>query len=223
MKLKEKKEAIKLRQEGLSLKEISDKINVAKSSVSLWVKDLELSSKAKKIIASKLTEGQKRAVEAHREITRQKEVFAKSYALNLVSKIKINKDLAQLVCALLYACEGSKGPKSTLSFTNSDPKMIAVFLKMLRAGFDIDERKFHLCVHLHDYHNEEKQLNFWSKTARIPRERFMRPYRKPHTGVNRKEGYQGCVCINYYDNSLRRKLLAIADQFIYNSGPSVNW
>ncbi len=89
---------------------------------------------------------------------------------------------------------------------------------MLRSGFDIDEKKFSVCVHLHYYHDEEKQLNFWSKTARISRDHFMRPYRKPHTGVNKKEGYEGCVRINYYDISLRRKIIAIADQFIKNTG-----
>ena len=221
MKLEEKNKAILLRKEGYSLGEISRSIKVSKSSVSLWTRDVKLSPKAKKIIESKLTSGQKMAVKAHYEITRRKEELARDYAFNLVNKIKIDKNLAQLICSLLYACEGSKGPRSVLSFTNSDPKMIATFLKMFRMGFGVDESKFQVCVHLHDYHDEEKQLNFWSKTARIPREHFMRPYRKPHTGVNKKEGYEGCVRVNYYDISLRRKLLAIAEQFIQDQGPIV--
>lgn len=219
MKLKEKDKAIKLRKEGYSLGEIHKVVGVAKSSVSLWVKDVKLSSVAKKILESKLTKGQKMSIKAHYEITKQKEKVAEGYALDLVSKIKIDKNLAQLVCSLLYACEGSKGVRNTLSFTNSDPKMISLFLKMLRKGFDLEENKFRVCVHLHDYHNEAEQLNFWSKTARIPRELFMRPYKKPHTGVNKKEGYQGCARIDYYDVSLKRKLLAIADQFIEKYGP----
>ena len=218
MKLEEKNKAIKLREKGFSMGEISQAVGVSKSTVSLWVKDLKLSNKAKKIIASKLTKGQEMSIKTHHEITRQKEKIAKDYALDLVKKIKIDKNMAKLVCSLLYASEGSKGPRSVLSFTNSDPNMIVLFLKMLRDGFDIDEKKFSICVHLHDYHNEEKQLNFWSKTARISRDHFMRPYRKPHTGVNKKEGYEGCVRINYYDISLRRKIIAIADQFIKNTG-----
>ena len=44
MKYKEKLEARRLRkEEGLSLKEIAEKVGVAKSSVSLWVRDIELS------------------------------------------------------------------------------------------------------------------------------------------------------------------------------------
>ena len=43
MKKDKKEEAIKLRKEGLSLNKISEELKVAKSSVSLWVRNVELS------------------------------------------------------------------------------------------------------------------------------------------------------------------------------------
>ncbi|MCX6713071.1 MAG: hypothetical protein NTY66_02595 [Candidatus Vogelbacteria bacterium] len=219
MKLEAKRQAIKLRQKGYSLGEIRAELGVAKSSASLWVRDANLSKKAQEIIRSKLTKGQEMSIKAHHEITRQKNIVAREYARSLLNNIKIDRKLAQFACSLLYACEGGKGLRSTLSFTNSDPAMIATFLRWFRRGFEIDESKFRVCVHLHDYHDKEKQLNFWSKTARIPRGQFMRPHNKLHTGVNRREGYPGCVCINYYDSSMKRKLMAIAEEFIKNTGP----
>ncbi len=47
MKSEKRLEARKLRIDGLSLKEISEKIAVSKSSVSLWVRNIELTYEQK--------------------------------------------------------------------------------------------------------------------------------------------------------------------------------
>jgi transposase len=42
MRIKERKLARRLRQQGLSLRAIADKIQCAKSTVSLWIRDIPL-------------------------------------------------------------------------------------------------------------------------------------------------------------------------------------
>jgi orotate phosphoribosyltransferase-like protein len=43
-----KEKAIKLRKNGYSLKEISEKLNIAKSTASVWLRNIKLTQKAKK-------------------------------------------------------------------------------------------------------------------------------------------------------------------------------
>ncbi len=52
-KIKEQEEARKLRAKGWGIKEIQKKIQVSKSSVSVWVKNIELSSLQKKRLVEK--------------------------------------------------------------------------------------------------------------------------------------------------------------------------
>ena len=52
-KIKEKNKAIELRQKGLSYKEILEQIPVAKSSLSLWLKSVKLSTNQKQRLTDK--------------------------------------------------------------------------------------------------------------------------------------------------------------------------
>ena len=78
----------------------------------------------------------------------------------------------------------------------------------IEKGFVIDEGKFRALIHLHDYHGEEKQINFWSKITRIPRKQFFKSYRKPNTGKRIKKDYPGCLAISYYDAKVAKQLWA---------------
>src|SRR6185369_13954076 len=97
---------------------------------------------------------------------------------------------------------GNKSPRSFITFTNSDPDLVATFLRLFRNSFDLDEKRFRVLMHLHKYHNEEVQRNFWNKITRIKNEQFYRSYLKPNSGKYKKEGYQGCIKVQYTDVSI---------------------
>jgi hypothetical protein len=78
----------------------------------------------------------------------------------------------------------------------------------------VNESKFHPCVHLHEYHSLEMQLDFWSKVTNIDKRQFIRPYIKGHTAKRKREGYQGCISIRYYDADLARRLTATAKAYL---------
>jgi len=69
MKVEEKKLARELRKQGWSLNEIRQKLKVAKSSVSLWVRDIELTEKQRQKLSKK---GVKKEVIEKRRETRLK-------------------------------------------------------------------------------------------------------------------------------------------------------
>ena len=63
----------------------------------------------------------------------------------------------------------------------------------------LDEKKLRICLHLHEYHSEVRQKQFWSQVTAIPLNQFFKVYKKPHTGKRKKENYPGCVSVRYYD------------------------
>jgi len=214
-KTHEKEEARKLRKLGYSLPEISGLLHVAKASVSIWVRDVPLSKQAQARIIKKREAARERASTKRRAHVDQKFRESGKYGIEVVSRAVLNADAERLLCAIMYWCEGTKIRRSEiLGFTNSDPLVIASFLKLLREGFKIDEQKLRLTLHLHDYHDAETQLRFWSKVTKIPLMQFHRPYRKPHTGVRKREGYQGCVSVRYLNVDLGRHLEGIAQAFL---------
>ena len=133
--------------------------------------------------------------------------------LYLIDKLQ-DKDFLKIILAMIYYCEGVKNTRSSLIFINSDPQLIRSFLKLLRRAFIVDESKFRVCLHLHSYHNQDKQISFWSKITHIPKGQFIKPYIKNHTGIRKREGYQGCASIRYHDTNLSRQLLMMAKAFM---------
>ena len=209
MKALEKQKVIEFRKAGMTLGEIQKLVPVSKSTISLWMQGIKLSPVQAYRISQKITEGQakSRAVLYAKALLRQKQV--EDFAINSLKNFKINQQIKLLLCACLYECEGRKRKTGAMSFTNSDPHMIKIFLKLLRESFALDEKKLRVCVHLHDYHNTSNQLKFWSSITEIPSTQFIKPYMKKSSHIYRKEGYEGCINIMYYDVSVQRKLLAV--------------
>ncbi len=120
---------------------------------------------------------------------------------------------------MIYWCEGAKSFTRGVQFTNSDPNLVYCFLRLFRSSYELDESKFRVCVHLHEYHNEQVQIDFWSKITRIKKDRFIRPYIKPHTGKRVKKDYPGCVDIRYHSNDMAKRLMSTAQAFLAFMGP----
>lgn len=214
MKIEEKETAVALRKKGYSLNEIAASVNVSKSTVSNWVRELKLTSRAKSRLLKKIKIGQFISAENKKNKTRRILENYKNNAILQIKKTKLNKSTIRSLCAMIYWCEGAKNPLSGVSFTNSDPKLVSTFLKLLREGFEVNEKKFSPCVHLHSYHDPRQQIRFWSKVTWIPERQFIKPYLKANTGKRVKEGYPGCISLRYHSNDLARQLLMTAEAFL---------
>jgi predicted transcriptional regulator with HTH domain len=211
---KENSLAIKMRKQGFSLSEISQKVKISKSTASLWLREVEVSEEGKdriknKVLAANIKTNRTKKNKIEKSTKKIKE------SIKELKNISFNKDLSKIICSLLFWCEGEKS-ESRLCFINSDPSLIKLYLSLLRKGFLINETKFRVCLHLHDYHNIEKQISFWSKITNIPISQFNKPYIKPHTGIRKRKNYPGCVSIRYYDVKLARELSFIAKQTLNN-------
>jgi hypothetical protein len=202
--------AKQLRYQGYSFGEIANKLEIAKSTAHLWVNKVELNKKALQKLNKKRVLARLKALEAMRMIRELKKYLIKKQAVESINNINLNKDIKKLLCSFLYWGEGSKNTNS-LIFTNSDPLMIKLYLKLLRESFKLDERKFRGLVHIHEYHNEVMIKNYWAKITNIPLNQFSKSYLKPHTSKNIRDGYKGTISISYYDYKIALEL-----SFVYN-------
>ncbi|PIU35455.1 hypothetical protein COT03_01235 [Candidatus Shapirobacteria bacterium CG07_land_8_20_14_0_80_39_18] len=203
-----KKKAIGLRKRGFSLSEVSLRLKIAKSTASLWLSKVELNERAKGRLKKRAILGQYNTILVKRK--KRKKLFDSLVVETMqeLSKIPSSKELCRLLASMLFWCEGNKTTLTLVRFTNSEPNMIKCFLGLLRKGFNIDEKRLRALIHIHTYHDENRQIEFWSNITGIPRCQFHRSYRKPNTGKRVSENYQGCVAISYYDASVAKKLWA---------------
>jgi transcriptional regulator with XRE-family HTH domain len=208
-----KDKALKLRQKGYSIKEISETLNVSKSTASLWTRGIKLSKEAVAILKDKQLSGYRKAVAYFQKRRRMEEDENLSDAKKIIDNINKNINHCKLYCALLYWCEGGKGDEEGVRFINSDPILVKTFLTLFRKSFAIDENKFRGLMHLHSYHDEEVQKNFWAKITKIPENQFHKTFFKKNGGKNLKDNYPGCLAIYYNDRAIARKIRAIYKSF----------
>jgi len=208
-----KEKAFKLRVKGYSIKEIADKLDIAKSTVSLWVRDIKLNKKAQERLKKRrLLPYYKIALRWETKRKKEQEEL-NLIARNIVKEIKNDINQKRVYCSLLYWCEGAKGYNDSIRFVNSDPLLIKTFLKLLRDSFPIKESKFRVLMYLHSYHNENLQKEFWSNLTQISKNQFNKTFLKPNTKKRIRNDYPGCVAISYHDRKLARLLRAIYKSF----------
>lgn len=81
---------------------------------------------------------------------------------------------------MLYACEGTKlridkrsgNPYYAIEFTNSNPKLVKLFLEFLRKIIGIEESKLKGLLFVYDDLDHKKVEKFWSNYLEIPLTRF---------------------------------------------------
>jgi hypothetical protein len=139
-KLAEQQQARQLRRTGLPLAEIAAHLGVAKSSVSLWVRDVEFSP------LPRPPRGRRRDPNA---LQRRKRAEIDRLVEEGRARIGRLSEREFLVAGVaLYAGEGSKGD-GTVRFVNSDPRMVVLFCAWLRHFYEIDESRLRLTLYLH--------------------------------------------------------------------------
>lgn len=166
MKSEERFKAIDLRRKGLSIKNIAKQLNVSAGSVSLWVRDIELSSEQIKNlekqnpIFNRQISGAKGRADKARLIRLQ-------YQENGKLKSKENNLLHQAGC-MLYWAEGNKS-KNTCGLVNSDVYLLKLFIKFLRTCFDLNNECFTITINCYTTNNLSKEEieNYWLNELKL--------------------------------------------------------
>ncbi len=215
-KTKEKEFAIKLRQQGMTYSEILGQIPVAKSTLSLWLREVGLAKRQKQLLTKKRLAAARRGGEAKRQQRIERSHLVISGAKIDVGRIT-NRELL-LIGAALYWAEGAKEKSGrsgiVFQFGNMDSKMILLVLRWLERVCGIKKTMLGFDLYLHESHKHRTGIarRYWSKTLSIPLSDLTRVYYKRHRlkPTNRKnisEAYFGLFRVRVNQSSeLVRKI-----------------
>lgn len=207
MKLTQKIEAIKLRQQGKSYKEIRERILVSKGTLSLWLRDIELTEIQKHRLF--VTLKQQNAFKLAREKRKIKKELQKTIIEESAGEVtNLLKDPIFAPGLMLYWAEGDKSDMTEIvKFTNSDSIMIKFMMEWFRKICKISENKFRIALHIHTLHCRKDIEKYWSRITNIPLAQFQKTQIKPTTLKHRKKPlYDGTCAIVICNKNLFRKI-----------------
>ena len=147
---------------------IEQQLGVARSTVSLWVREIELSDHQRAEIAVRGASARSQARSAYYRARRRR------FQEEGRDAARRGEPLHVAGCMLHWA-EGSRH-RNDVTFVNSDPSMLELFARFLRCYFDPPETSLKLTCNLFADHEERQREieDFWLTTVRLPRTRLAR-------------------------------------------------
>ena len=165
MKTDEQRIAREMRAEGSSVKEIAATLGVARSSASIWVRDVPLgpAERARLIARSRLgpiVAGELKAARA-REVRRGYQNEGRWFAQERGAQYAAG--------CMLYWAEGSKG-RNSAQLVNADPEVVVFFAGFLRDQFGVeDDQMVVTCNLFADHIERQREIEaYWLARLGLP-------------------------------------------------------
>jgi AcrR family transcriptional regulator len=159
MKTEERRLAQELRaQEGLSIKAIAGRLGVSQASVSLWVRDIQLTSEQEQAM---FTSAYRRQAAARQRLVEKRRRERLSYQ-ERGRELARRGELEHAAACMLYWAEGDKG-RNQARLSNSDPRLVRFFVDFLRHYFDVRDDDIRVTCNLFADHRERQHEieQFW--------------------------------------------------------------
>jgi len=212
-----KKRAIALRKRGKTYSEIRAALSgeLPKSTLSYWCQNISLtqkqSNRISKIITSKIKHAQRKAwkINKYRRGLYLDGLYKKNLYLTRYLK---NGAVEKIILAILYMTEGSGTRRSSLMFGNSNPKIITLFMRLLRKCYNLDEKKFRITLQGRADQNVKRLEKFWSSVTKVPLSQFYQARIDKRTigRPSKKTDYKGVCRVDYFSASIYNELQTVA-------------
>jgi hypothetical protein len=192
--------ALALRRLGWSYRQIGAEVPVAKSTLSLWLRDVPLSEEQRVGLAARRESGARSRAAAIRAGRLRRTEILESAAAAEIGSLS-DRELFLLGVAA-YWCEGTKqkpwAPSERVDFINSDPGLVRLFLRWLELiGVARDDLQF--TVAIHERADVGAATAYWARVAEARPEDFLRPNLKRHNPSTRRRNtgaeYVGCLVV----------------------------
>ena len=165
-------QAIEHRRQGWSYNMILEKIPVSKSTLSLWLRDVEVEDK--QVILQRQEEGLQRSLRTSRSRQQARLLHIRSAAVADIETM-FNGELSEtelfLAGLMLYWGEGAKS-HHTVKLGNSDPDVIRLFILWVEKCFNITKENLRITVHGYPDTDIDELEIYWSTVTDIPRDQF---------------------------------------------------
>jgi hypothetical protein len=197
--------ARELRAQAWTLREIADELGVARSSVSVWVRDVAFDPDRRRSRAT----GRRPRGPDH-PLRQRKLAQLERLAEEGRERIGTLTDRDLLLAGLgLYAGDGGKGDKE-VHFANSNPDLVRLFCRWLRTFFAVDESRLRVSLYLHQGLDLEAATTRWSEVTAVPVGQFRQAYRPvAREGVRHTKHASGCAHVTYGCSQTQRRILAL--------------
>jgi len=184
-KIEEQEKAISLRKEGFSLKDISDSLGVSKSSVSYWVRSVDLTGQQKERLDARYSfNGCVKGAESNRIKALKSRLSFQEEGRTIARKNSENKDF--LIGCALYWAEGNKS-RTCVGMSNMDVCILNRFQCWVKDFFGEYTFKSQVNAYLNNGLSIDDVLNYWSSALSIPKCNFGKVVarEKYYSGENR--------------------------------------
>lgn len=213
----DKRAATKLRLQGATYAEISKQLQIPKSTLSSWLKNLVLSEAARSRITTKYTQGYKKGLlkkaQLQTHLARKRQVQVVAAASKSIHRL--TKEGLLLVGAALYWGEGYKKLRKVngkiktvhpVSLSNADPVLIKAFVKFLVEVCEVPKSKIKAGIRMYQHQNELELQRFWMAVTTLPKSQFTKSYIGISKSSLGKRPYNtlphGTIQITVYDTAL---------------------
>lgn len=194
-KVQQKNKAIEMRKRGASYSDILKEVPVAKSSLSLWLKNIPLTEDEKAVLKKRkdanISRGRIKAAAANRKnrLDRQEQAF--SEARKVFECYKTSPTF--LTGIALYWAEGSKRSYG-FQFINSDEDMINFMISWSEKYLNVPKDDIMCRLYTHAFCAHEGHEEYWSRVTGIPISNFKKTIHKTEgLGVKKRPNYKGCL------------------------------
>jgi len=155
-----------MRAKGASVKEIARTLGVARSSASVWVRDVPLGPEERAALIARIrlgpvVAGERKAARA-RDVRRAYQLEGRAFARE--------RGVSYAVGCMLYWAEGSKA-RNCVQLVNADPEVIVYFARFLREQFEVETAQFRLSCNLFaDHAARQREIeDYWLERVGLPR------------------------------------------------------
>lgn len=215
---KQRKEAFAMRKSGKSIRDIEIALEIPRSTLSGWFKDVVLSPSQRRVLLSRnvagLTKARALAAKAHKD-NKLRRIESVQTAINNTLQSLPTEDMAilELALAMLYFGEGSK-TKQGLRLGNSDPRIIRFYIDSLKKLYGLTENSLYFALHLRADQDVEKEKIFWSQVLNIPVSNFRYHIKDLRTaGKPTRPDYHGVCLAQGGPVEIQRRLMYLSEAF----------
>jgi Homeodomain-like domain len=172
----DKNKVLLLRKQGLSYRQIQERLHIPKSTLSVWLSPHKWSKNIKDTLLKVNTIQSKIHIEKLNKVRSKalKEIYKQS-ELEAVSEYRTLKYHPLFIAGLmLYWGEGDKSTSSTsqIRLGNVDPNLLRVYLTFLLEICGVQKEKIWASVHIYEDLNEGKCIQYWSKILNVSKKQF---------------------------------------------------
>ena len=212
-----KRQVIKYRLAGNSLRDAKQKFGIPKATLSGWFKNVKLSDSKKKILDKKwrkaLVYARTKSVIWHNVEKKKRIELAEKEAEKSLSKLKFDSNEIEIALAMIYLGEGFKTSVCT-GIGNSDPLVLKFFIRALEINYSFDRLKIKCELHLRADQNINLIRKYWSKELGIPIRNFTSVSVDKRTlGRKTYSHYKGVCVLRCGTVAISRKLVYLSRRF----------